>query len=270
MPRIRTIKPEFPQSESMGRVSREARLLFILLWTLVDDAGRTRAASRMLASLLYPYDDDAPKKIDGWLSELESVECVVRYQADGASYLQVCKWLTHQKIDKPSQSKIPPFDESSRILANPREPSSGDLDLDLDQRTKGSKDQRKVPTEPVPQERDCGAVEQVFDHWKVVHGHQKSKLDAKRKRVIKAALALYPADELCEAISGYLNSPHHMGVNDRGTRYDDIELFLRDAKRIDAGLEFARSPPSNVSSLTRKIIANTEDWVPPEMRRGTA
>ena len=49
MARIRTIKPEFPQSESMGRVSRDARLLFVQLWCICDDHGRTRAASRMLA-----------------------------------------------------------------------------------------------------------------------------------------------------------------------------------------------------------------------------
>ena len=67
MARIRTIKPEFPHSESMGRVSREARLCFILLWTIADDAGRLRGNSRMLASLLYPYDDDAKKQYpDGW------------------------------------------------------------------------------------------------------------------------------------------------------------------------------------------------------------
>jgi hypothetical protein len=59
MARIRTIKPEFPQSESMGRISRDARLLFVQLWCICDDHGRTRAASRMLASLLFPYDDDA-------------------------------------------------------------------------------------------------------------------------------------------------------------------------------------------------------------------
>ncbi len=40
MPRIRTIQPNFAQSPSMSRVSHEARLLFVLLWTLVDDAGR--------------------------------------------------------------------------------------------------------------------------------------------------------------------------------------------------------------------------------------
>jgi len=123
MARIRTIKPEFPQSESMGRVSREARLCFVLLWTICDDSGRARASSRMLASLLYPYDEDAGKRIDGWLTELETENCIVRYEIEGNTYLEVRNWLNHQRIDKPSASKIPPFAEASRILANPREAS---------------------------------------------------------------------------------------------------------------------------------------------------
>jgi hypothetical protein len=65
MGRIRTIKPEFPQSESVGRLSRDARLLFIQLWTVCDDSGRARGSSRMLASLLYPYDTDVLGLIDG-------------------------------------------------------------------------------------------------------------------------------------------------------------------------------------------------------------
>lgn len=138
MARIRTIKPEFPQSESMGRVSRDARLLFVLLWTVADDSGRARASSRLLASLLYPYDDDAPRLIDGWLEELEAEECVVRYEHEGSTYLQVCKWLNHQKIDKPTPSRLPSPDEGSRILARPRESSPPDLGprtLDLGPRT---------------------------------------------------------------------------------------------------------------------------------------
>jgi len=128
MARIRTIKPEFPHSESMGRVSRDARLLFILLWTIVDDEGRARADSRMLASLLYPYDDgeDGAQKtsraeIERWLTELEAEQCVMRYSVEGNTYLQVSNWLTHQKIDKPSKSKLPQFDEASRSVAKARE-----------------------------------------------------------------------------------------------------------------------------------------------------
>ncbi len=126
MPRIRTIKPEFPQSQSIGRVSREARLCFILLWTLADDSGRLRGHSRMLASLLYPYDDDAPARIPLWLDELEREGCIQRYEVNSDSYVSICNWLIHQKIDKPTKSKLPTPQESSRGLANPRERSSED------------------------------------------------------------------------------------------------------------------------------------------------
>jgi hypothetical protein len=80
----------------------------------------------MLASLLFPYDDDAKSLIEGWLGELENEQCLVRYKIGGDSYIQLTNWLIHQKIDKPSKSKIPVFNESSRILSNPREVSSGD------------------------------------------------------------------------------------------------------------------------------------------------
>ena len=134
MARIRTIKPEFPQSETTGALSREARLLFILLWTIADDSGRARAASRMLASLLYPYDDDAPGLIDIWLGELERNDCIIRYQVDGSSYLQITKWLQHQKIDRPSPSRLPAPPVG---LASPREDSRA-LAADLGPRTRTS------------------------------------------------------------------------------------------------------------------------------------
>lgn len=163
MARIRSIKPEFPQSESMGAISRDARLLFCLLWTVCDDEGRTRGASRMLASLLFPYDDDAPRLIDGWLSELESVQCIVRYSVAGSTYLQVCNWLIHQKIDKPSKSRLPAFVEASRILAKGREASAPDLGsriLDLGSRTEAKEQQAFSPeaakTDDVP--ADVGSV----------------------------------------------------------------------------------------------------------------
>jgi hypothetical protein len=105
----------------MGRVSRDARLLFVMLWPICDDHGRTRAASRMLASLLFPYDDDAPGLIDGWLDELEREGCIRRYSVNGSTFLEVANWLIHQKIDKPSK---PQFPEPPGSLASPREDSS--------------------------------------------------------------------------------------------------------------------------------------------------
>ncbi len=144
MARIRTIKPEFPQSESMGRVSRESRLCFILLWTLADDSGRLRGNSRMLASLLYPYDDDAGSLVELWLNALEKEGCIVCYEIGSDHYIQVCNWLIHQKIDHPSKSKIPPPLENSLKISNSLECSCEDQGRDqgLDQ---GSKEGIKEP-----------------------------------------------------------------------------------------------------------------------------
>lgn len=116
MGRIRTIKPEFPQSETMGKISRDARLLFIELWTIADDHGRARANPRMLASLLFPYDNDAGELIDDWLDELEDAECIRRYVVDGSTYLEISNWSKHQKVEKPSASKYPSFDDGSPII----------------------------------------------------------------------------------------------------------------------------------------------------------
>ena len=144
MARIRSIKPEIVQSQSLARVSREARLTFILLMTQADDSGRLGGSSRMFASLLFPADEDAPKLIDGWFAELEAVGCIRRYSVDGAEYLDLPKWLKHQKIDKPSPSRLPAFDESSRAVAEPSRIVALDQDLGSGPRTKD----HSVPSEP--------------------------------------------------------------------------------------------------------------------------
>ncbi len=235
MARIRTIKPEFPRSEGMGNVSRDARLCFVLMWTLADDAGRLRGASRLLASLLFPYDDDALELLPTWLAELEAEECIQLYKVDGSTYIQITKWLSHQKIDKPSQSKIPPFDEQCRILANPREPSS------LDQ---GSRTEEKDRDRDVAQSARREQVAAVFDHWRKVMGHLKAKLDDKREKLIEARMkAGYSADDLKAAIDGCSKTPFNMGHNEQGTRYDGLELILRDGAHVDRFIATNSNPP---------------------------
>lgn len=167
MARIRTIKPEFPQSESMGNVSRDARLCFVMLWTISDDSGRLRGNSRMLASLLFPYDDDAPALIGVWLDELEREGCIARYMVDGAAYVEIAKWLSHQKIDKPTPSKLPSIDDGYRIIANPRESSALDLDQgSKDQRTKDQGEaQRKRSATPHPIAQPEDVDQQTWTDW---------------------------------------------------------------------------------------------------------
>lgn len=228
MARIRTIKPEFPQSESMGRVSRDARLLFILLWTVADDAGRLRGNSRMLASLLFPYDDDAAGLISRWLEELSTEKCILLYAVNGNTYIQIEKWEQHQKVDKPSPSRLP---EVSRTIAKPRENSLRTKDLvprTKDQDMSGKPDH----------------VGMVFEYWKATLNHPQAKLDDKRRKAIRKALDLgYEVDRLITAIDGCKATPFNMGSNDRGTVYDDISLILRDAEHIDRFIRHALAPP---------------------------
>jgi uncharacterized phage protein (TIGR02220 family) len=126
--RIRSIKPEFWESECIGRVTRDARLLLVGLFTCCDDTGRTRASARLLASRIFPYDDDALRKLPTWLSELEREKCIRLYVVEGETYLDVPQWALWQKIDRPTPSKLPGFDEAregSRGLARAREDSRG-------------------------------------------------------------------------------------------------------------------------------------------------
>lgn len=136
MARIRTIKPDFCHSETLSTVSRDARLCFVQLWTFVDDEGRCRAAKRILAGALFPFDEDALDLIDGWLGELEAIDCVFRYQVGGTTYLQVRNWKRHQKIDRPSGSRLPAPPDFDAPSMNPIEGSMQPrLPLDAGPRT---------------------------------------------------------------------------------------------------------------------------------------
>jgi hypothetical protein len=89
----------------------------------------------MLASILFPYDDDAAKLIDKWLGQLADQGCIIRYSAEGDSYIKIVKWESHQKVDRPSNSKIPDPREPS---CPPREPSRA---LPVGSEDQGSEDQ---------------------------------------------------------------------------------------------------------------------------------
>lgn len=102
-----------------------------------------------------------------------------------------------------------------------------------------TKEKNSVPqsgTNGHPHESD--SVTEVFEHWQKTHKHPKAKLDEKRRKVIRQALKHYSLEDLRLSIDGYKASPYHQGQNENKTVYDDIELILRDAKHIDAGIAF--------------------------------
>ncbi len=117
MPRLRIIRPNYSQLPAVGRLSREARLLHILMWPVADDAGRLRFDPDGLVEQLYPFDTDAPMLLASWLDELEREGCIERYGVDGIAYLRVVHWRRLQSIQHPKRSRLP---------ASPSEPAHHD------------------------------------------------------------------------------------------------------------------------------------------------
>ncbi|MFB6839779.1 hypothetical protein [Streptomyces sp. NPDC056361] len=109
MARIRTIKPEAFVSESLAEVSVEAERTFFGLLTQCDDHGRHRDNAAIIAGLLWPLRaEHTSVHVEDDLHQLATAGLVCRYTGcDGRRYLHIVTWSEHQKIDKPSQSRLP-------------------------------------------------------------------------------------------------------------------------------------------------------------------
>lgn len=118
MARIRTIKPEFWQDHSLAKeLTRDQRLLYIGLWNEADDEGRFLANPRRLLGNLFPFDEDIHGGfIEASLRLLADTGRVLLYEVDGTPYGQLTKFSEHQRINRPTPSRIPPPPNDLRPL----------------------------------------------------------------------------------------------------------------------------------------------------------
>ena len=117
--RIRTIKPEFWRSEDIAALSIEDRLLFIGLWSYVEDNGVGRDEPQLIQCDLYPLDTftEASVRTHGGLMHLSQQGLITRFEGpDGRRYLQINSWDKHQKINRPSKPRFPQYNAENCIL----------------------------------------------------------------------------------------------------------------------------------------------------------
>jgi hypothetical protein len=117
MPRIRTIKPEFWQNEELAGLSEHARLLAISLLNHADDKGYFVASHQLVRAACFPFEEDS-KNVLGSLQDLSRIGYIEVRNCDGKKIGRICKFLDHQRIDKPQKSKLHEIFE-----ANPNENS---------------------------------------------------------------------------------------------------------------------------------------------------
>lgn len=117
--------------------------------------------------------------------------------------------------------------------------------------------EEEISSSPAPPSVDClAALKGVFVEWQTVHGHPTSKLDEKRKALIRRALKLHTAEQLGQAIRGALKDDWIMGRDPKSTKkYDGIETLLRDTAQIERliDLETGKTKPNANPGRRSKI-----------------
>lgn len=112
MGRTRQIKYEFFLNEGLAAIDPIARLLFIGLWTICDKEGRLEYRPARIKAQLFPYHD---ADVAGMVEALS--EYLMVYEVGGAKYIQVKKFLDHQRPHPGEKiSVIPEFGDGCREI----------------------------------------------------------------------------------------------------------------------------------------------------------
>lgn len=139
MARQRFIHPEIWKDPVFGRLTPQEQVLFIGLFSIADDDGRTNADPAFLKSELFTYKDYTNKKVQAIRDAVvEKVPSVHLYRGKGLDLIALLKWSEYQKPKYPKPSKLPaPFIDLSPIVPPSLEEPSPDSTHGLGQGREG-------------------------------------------------------------------------------------------------------------------------------------
>ncbi|MGX6402801.1 hypothetical protein [Dermabacter hominis] len=147
--RIRSIKPEFWRSPDVSSLSIEDRLLYIGLWSYVDDNGVGQDRESVICADLFADDlsrdpRETLARITRGLASLADNGRIVRYTVENRDYLYVTNWDKHQRIDRPNKPRYPlPTSENAEVRDTLATPSR----VSRDTLATGTEEQRNRGTE---------------------------------------------------------------------------------------------------------------------------
>ena len=104
-------------------------------------------------------------------------------------------------------------------------------------------------------------VLEIFNYWKeVMKKNNSASLNKKRDTAIKGRLKEgYTVEQIKQAVLGCSMTPHNMGQNDNGKRYDDIELICRNGCNLERFAGNATNQPELEHKDPFQISAES-DW----------
>ena len=110
--RIRSIKPEFWRSDDIDALSIPDRLLFIGLWSYVDDNGVGLFSLKDIVGDLFAGDmlrdsNETLIRVKEGLKALFERGLIEIYSQDGNTYLAITNWGKHQRVPNPNKPRYP-------------------------------------------------------------------------------------------------------------------------------------------------------------------
>jgi hypothetical protein len=206
--RIRSIKPEFWRSDDITTLSWDERLLFVGMWSYVDDNGVGLDKLSAIVADLFAGDleRNAPEtfaRVSRGLDQLSEAGRIVRYTIDGRAYVEISNWDKHQRIDKPNKPRFPRSDavgaeirESVARVAEKVASGTGE------QGNRGTGEQALLSIveadERVPAPKHSGYSE-AFLSWWSIYPRKESKGDAWKAWESLRKARLLPDREVLEA-----------------------------------------------------------------------
>lgn len=284
--RIRTVKPEFWQDEDLAEISETARLVAIGLLNMADDEGFFNANEKLVSSLLFPLTEPSVS-IHECLNQLVQSGYLKLYPCKKGKkvYGQVVNFLKHQKVNRPSHSKIKDLMQFNDNSLN----NHGSITVGKEQGT-GNREQGKelgrelgreagslqshelLLSESKTKHSDAKApntistqVNEVFEYWKAtMNKNESSKLTKERDKKVRERLKDgYTVDQIKLAVFGCSQSPHNMGQNENRKVYDDLELICRTGSNLERFAGYSQPVPmQEFSSVTAGNIEMMRDWTP--------
>lgn len=239
MARIRSIKPDYWKSEKLasrlpGPEGRETRRMFIGLWNLAEDHGVLRGNPAYIRAELYPYDDDVTTEDVGRrLGMLERGGFIRRFGRDGSTYLWICGFEDHQRINRPSKPSLPePSDEEMDAWREDSLSAHGVLTDDSREINAGGGGEVEVEKEGEPANAASTGVAALQALWnRLAEGLPGwSETGKKRKAAAKARLKERPGLDYWErVIARAARTPFLRGENDRGWKANPDWLLKPDS-----------------------------------------
>jgi hypothetical protein len=109
-----------------------------------------------------------------------------------------------------------------------------------------------------PDRTSSTEITAVVDHYRTYH--PRARPGAKERKLIASRLKeKYTVSDLKQAIDGCHLSPHHCGQNDRGTKYQSLELIVRDSSKVAQFIEHARGSPVRAEPKALRIAREHEE-----------